>query len=262
MVTIDLLGGQPEKNHGSRWNLPVRMRKLTSGRQACSHNRVIIGGGQGDASGQSPGLWPHKFRNRAILSGSASESSCSRPEADDRSLSPWPCPMPNSGSDIMRRILQGGLKSGRIHGFLEPIVRRLGKRRVTLLCRVGLILYLGALGLATHMPPRQLKRFPLRIDIPDKLAHFAAYALLAVLAVIAAYSFGVARRLRPSGWAIVGIGGLLLLAGLGLFDEATQPAFGRQFDWLDWAADLAGAATAATLAAVLMSMRRRSMAQA
>ncbi|MCE9553105.1 MAG: VanZ family protein [Planctomycetes bacterium] len=153
-----------------------------------------------------------------------------------------------------------GLKLGGISEYLEPLVRRVGKRRLTLLCRVGLVLYLVALGLATHMPPRQLKRFSLHIDVPDKLAHFACYALLAVLAVIAAYSFGVVRRLRPSGWAAIVISGLLVLACLGLIDEATQPAFGRQFDWLDWTADLAGAATAATLAVAVLSLRRRSVA--
>lgn len=150
----------------------------------------------------------------------------------------------------MRRIQQG-MQSRGISELGAHFLGRLGKRRIALVCRIGLVLYLVALGLATHMPSHHLRRFPWHIQIPDKVAHFAAYAMLAALAVIAALSFGAVRRLRPSAWVVVTIGGLLLVACLGLFDEATQPAVGRNFDWFDWAADLAGAATAAMVATAL-----------
>ena len=92
------------------------------------------------------------------------------------------------------------------------------------------------------------------------MAHFTAYAILAVLVVLAALSFSAVRRMRPSSWCAVAVGGLLMLGCLGLCDEWTQPAVGRQFDWFDWAADLAGIAAVGTLAAIYVAVKpRRSM---
>jgi len=129
--------------------------------------------------------------------------------------------------------------------------------RLSWICCLSLAAYVAALVLATHWPPQRFPRLPFRIDVPDKLAHFGAYALLVLLVVVTALSFSAFRRLRPLHWAGIACVGLTLLAGLGLCDELTQPLVGRQFDWWDWAADLAGAATAAILAAVYLPMQNR-----
>jgi len=142
-------------------------------------------------------------------------------------------------------------------GLFDWLQRVGGEHRLRWGCCLGLAIYLVALALATHCPPRHFPRLPFQIDIPDKLAHFVAYALLAALVVVTALSFGAKRNLRPCHWAALACGGLFLLAALGLCDEMTQPIVGRQFDWLDWAADLAGAATAAMLAAVYLPIQNR-----
>jgi VanZ family protein len=142
-------------------------------------------------------------------------------------------------------------------GIFQGLYRFGGERHLRWGCCLGLAAYVVALALATHCPPRHFPRWPFRIDVPDKLAHFVAYALLAVLVVITALTFGAARRLRPWHWAALAGCGLLVLAALGLCDEMTQPIVGRQFDWLDWAADLAGAATAAVLAAIYLPIQNR-----
>jgi VanZ family protein len=121
-------------------------------------------------------------------------------------------------------------------------------RRVVLLCRLGLAVYVLMLLAATHFPAHHWPG----IRVPDKIAHFGAYGLLATLVVVAAVSFRSVRRLGATGWATLAIGGLLLLACFGLCDEWTQPIVGRQFDWLDWAADLGGIAAAVTVAAIVV----------
>jgi VanZ family protein len=67
----------------------------------------------------------------------------------------------------------------------------------------------------------------------DKWMHFSAYLGLALLLSIA-----TAVR-RPVSLAI-GLAIVLLLAGYGVFDELTQPLFGRDCELLDWCADVAG----------------------
>jgi VanZ family protein len=93
--------------------------------------------------------------------------------------------------------------------------------------------YWLAILIATHVP----KDFP---AVPsgqwDKLAHFSAYATLAVL-------FATAWQL--SAGVLVGAHlriAWLLLATYGAFDELTQPLFGRDASGLDWLADATGAA--------------------
>lgn len=80
-------------------------------------------------------------------------------------------------------------------------------------------------------------------DVPwDKLLHFGAY--LAGGALVAAALLAGACR-RRGAWLAAG----LALAAFSLLDEATQPLVGRDFEWLDWAADLSGLALGMALAA-------------
>jgi len=197
---------------------------------------------------------------RFALEHHKSRSSRFRITADDTSLSPRTFTTPCSGSNMQRTRRTHKLKVVANPGFQQTLVQRLAQRRLALLCRLALAIYLPALVLATHMPPKHLRRLALPIPISDKLAHFTAYAILAVLVVMVALSFSAVRRMRPAGWATLALGGMFILGCLGLCDEWTQPALGRQFDWLDWAADLGGIATAAGLAALYVAVKpRRSM---
>lgn len=89
----------------------------------------------------------------------------------------------------------------------------------------------------THIPnPDQL----VSPDLWDKALHATAYAGLTALVL-----FNL--RLRgPLRWSLLPL--VVAAAGLvGLFDEVTQIPVGRDFEWLDLAADLTGAITATIL---------------
>lgn len=106
--------------------------------------------------------------------------------------------------------------------------------------------YWLSLFLVTHLP-----RLRIPGDIPqsDKLAHFAAYALLAFLLwrFAETYSRPLSASFAPRA--------LVILAAYAALDEWLQARVGRSADPLDWAADAAGAA--ATLA--ILEWRRRTM---
>jgi VanZ family protein len=85
-----------------------------------------------------------------------------------------------------------------------------------------------------------LPRAPLPEQVSDKTGHFAAYAVLAVLAVRAVGGGLPCRVTMRVAWLA-----LLVASGYGAFDEIHQ-AFvpGRSSDIADWYADTAGAALA------------------
>ena len=140
--------------------------------------------------------------------------------------------------------------------------------------RMALICYTGALFLCTHIP---LARRPhsapdswletlfasaaafgkgLMVGNRDKMIHFAAYTILTLLAFWAAASY---PRIRDRlGRSILCTFGLIIVCSLlawGMFDEATQPLFGRHFDWNDCAANAAGISTAACAIAAMVGLR-------
>jgi len=78
----------------------------------------------------------------------------------------------------------------------------------------------------------------------DHLNHFAAYAVLSILANLA---FGMPGN--AWGWRSILI--FLVLAVWAMIDEATQPLFGRVADIADWLADSAGAACGGMVAICL-----------
>lgn len=88
----------------------------------------------------------------------------------------------------------------------------------------------------------------------DKYAHFGAYGLLAFLI---SWAFFPERRGTPRGYLVI----FLLAAAYGAMDEFLQSFVpNRSADWLDWYADLGGAALALlvhfTLAPTLGRIRR------
>lgn len=125
------------------------------------------------------------------------------------------------------------------HGTASTIAAE--KRPASRRALACLALYWLVLCLATHWrnpwPPGGTPSYP------DKLVHFTAFGLLAGLAVYVLGNRhtgrGLARR-AAAIWAVVALYGLL--------DEFTQPLTGRDFEWLDWAADISGAACGALLA--------------
>ena len=92
------------------------------------------------------------------------------------------------------------------------------------------------------------------IPVPwDKLAHVLAFALLAV-------ALGLASRLR-GGWALlVAAAGTLLVGALDELLQNGQP--NRTADWLDFVADLAGAALGCLTLVVLAELRDRLVGHA
>lgn len=102
--------------------------------------------------------------------------------------------------------------------------------------------------IVTHLPrfddpgDEPITRLPL-----DKVVHFGAYAFLGWLLARV-----LLNRLPVVPAAAIAI---LLLAGYGALDEATQPPIGRTADRWDFVADLAGAATGALVASLTASRR-------
>lgn len=87
------------------------------------------------------------------------------------------------------------------------------------------------------------------VEIPDKVAHFGAYAALGALLWWAAA--GLAARTAAA--VAVALGGLY-----GAADEVHQRFVpGRSADIRDWAADLAGVAAAVAIAWALSRRRSR-----
>ena len=134
--------------------------------------------------------------------------------------------------------------------------------------RLALIVYTGALFFGTHCPLNSQRpaddswlgtflagvvRFGHSalshlLGPSDKLMHGVAYAVLTVLAflAVASYRSGRERLASPLGWRATSVV-LLVLMAYGLIDEATQPWFGRSFEWRDYLADLSGIGAATVL---------------
>ena len=95
----------------------------------------------------------------------------------------------------------------------------------------------------------------LRLERPDKWFHLAAFLVLGLLAFwttsAGRRSTAIRRRWMTGGWMTVL--GLLLW---GWLDEATQPFFGRHFDWNDYLANAVGIFLAAMLVTLLYAARR------
>jgi VanZ family protein len=108
-------------------------------------------------------------------------------------------------------------------------MREIGHRSRTVIWA----LCMAAAFVTTHLPPPKLHLPP---NIGDKVMHCAGYAALGILTIWRTGDMLGKNKLRLLVISFAG------LAVYGIFDEATQPIFGRTFEWLDWAADLIGAA--------------------
>ena len=84
----------------------------------------------------------------------------------------------------------------------------------------------------------------------DKVVHFTLYGVLAALAIRT-----LTLRAERGSAIVRCLGVLAAVIAFGLFDEATQPLTGRDFDWYDWLADSLGALAGI---AVYETVRRRN----
>src|SRR3954471_4734851 len=89
-----------------------------------------------------------------------------------------------------------------------------------------LVAYWGFALVMTHIPHPP----PLGPQVSDKLIHFLAYGLLSGLLFLTLWMWRPALRYLP----LVVLGIVMAYAA---FDELTQPIFGRDCEFLDWAAD-------------------------
>jgi VanZ family protein len=104
--------------------------------------------------------------------------------------------------------------------------------------------YWLTLFVATHIP--RAPEIPL--ENGDKLVHFSAYAMLALLA---AACWSCYRPLKWRGLLLI----VLAISVYGALDELTQIPVGRTADWRDWVTDVLGAG-AAVYAALQRGLRR------
>jgi VanZ family protein len=112
---------------------------------------------------------------------------------------------------------------------------------------MGLVVYWSALVIGTHAPLT-----PSQPDVShfDKLLHFSAYGVLAVLAFCCLRSHRLVARICVLGLAVC----LPIAAAI---DEVTQIAVpGRDANLYDWIADVLGIACGLTLYVILLSRWR------
>ncbi len=110
-----------------------------------------------------------------------------------------------------------------------------------------LVIYWLCMFVGTHIPQHDLI---VPEQISDKLVHAVAYAGLTVLLLLNLF-------LRTSLRWYHGLIVVLTVAAVGIFDELTQIPVGREFDLVDWAADMIGALTGLAIVAISMAVHRR-----
>ena len=115
--------------------------------------------------------------------------------------------------------------------------------------------YLGLLVLGTHVPEESL---PISLH-NEFVLHFFAYAGLALLVGglrVRRKCVGSAGEAGSGSLRLLGV--FLLVMGVAVCDEATQPFFGRAFEVEDLTADFSGAAMAIYVVAQWDRVGRRS----
>jgi VanZ family protein len=90
---------------------------------------------------------------------------------------------------------------------------------------------------ATHIPQEVMPKV-LNRHLLDKVEHMGAYGLITILFLLS---------LPHGGSRIPAVVGLLVLAGVGILDEATQPLVNRVASVGDYVSDLIGIALAGLL---------------
>ena len=97
--------------------------------------------------------------------------------------------------------------------------------------------YWAVLFTLTHLPPNRLPHGP----ASDKLEHFGAYLVLSLMLGAALWQASLAKR------RLVPVVVFVAAALYGAFDEFTQIPVGRDAEFIDWCADISGAAVASAM---------------
>ena len=104
-------------------------------------------------------------------------------------------------------------------------------RRVLLVLTAA---YWVVLFVMTHLPPKHLPHVP----ASDKLEHFGAYLVLSLMVGATLW------QVTPHKRRLIPVMVFVIAALYGAFDEFTQIPVGRDAEFLDWVADISGAAAA------------------
>ncbi|HEX4070088.1 MAG TPA: VanZ family protein [Planctomycetaceae bacterium] len=136
--------------------------------------------------------------------------------------------------------------------------KRVIANRLYTLATAVLACYWLAMFTGTHWPNFSLERYP---QNTDKLLHFSAYAGLSFLIALRlackrARAAGELLRL-PSLAARDALWIMAVIVGYSVFDEVTQPYFGRTCDFFDALADWIGGSFGLGVFAVIRRLLRR-----
>ena len=129
--------------------------------------------------------------------------------------------------------------------MLTPSLRS----KIVTLSKIALGLFWLALFTGTHIPPTT--HIPLEAHWGDKVLHFSAYMMLALLLATVWELAGGVLTLRHLVFA------WLAILAYGAFDELSQMLVDRDCELLDWIADATGAAVGLTIFVVLRSLFTR-----
>ena len=123
------------------------------------------------------------------------------------------------------------------------------RSKIITLSKFALGLFWLALFTATHIPPTT--HIPMAAQWGDKVLHFSAYLLLALLlAMVWELAGGVlTTRHLVFAW--------LAILAYGAFDELSQMLVDRDCEFFDWIADATGAAVGLTIFVVLRRLFTR-----
>lgn len=130
--------------------------------------------------------------------------------------------------------------------------------RSQLLCTLVLAIYWLAMLAGTHWPNFKLDQFP---QNTDKVLHLSAYAGLAFLIALRLglrRSSGRVERLAQNGVSMQDCLWIMaVIVAYSIFDELTQPYFGRTCEFLDALADWIGGIVGLGVFTVLRFFLRR-----
>jgi VanZ family protein len=136
--------------------------------------------------------------------------------------------------------------------------KRVVANRLCTLATAVLVCYWLAMFTGTHWPKFNLERYP---QNTDKLLHFSAYAglsFLIALRLACKRASAAGEWLRLPSLAVRDVLWIMaVIVGYSIFDEVTQPYFGRTCDFFDALADWIGGSFGLGVFVVIRRLLRR-----
>jgi VanZ family protein len=164
-----------------------------------------------------------------------------RPDASDTALRCAPVStLTRYAPELVERVI-GTVRTNLFEGgilVVAVLFAFLGNLRAAMI----VAFYVALCFAATHLPVPDVSVPQSLLGVPiDKIAHFSMYSLLGFLLSWMLSMRTVADEQTASRTWFHSLLVLTIVGLYGMFDETTQPAFGRTFDMLDWTADMIGA---------------------